>query len=332
MGSWNETCAISRLSISAGEEIRLLPIVLNPYHVKEVHGYPTQPNPICLSGKSGCYIGDLWSPLCYPIRGTYNDYGSVESVEESSNEAEVAQFINAFKKYAVPLEIGPNEYHDSPLKDFTLAEILEALQEGRCFMNYQSHVPQRKDRLVPIGWMMIKETVWQSLLQVDVRKSGEFFIEPKDDDLFSVDGLKKSLSKGLGAVSRERRDELAAKLENKTITTEELVELSEGMRNSFFGPRRWAWNQSPIDAPDLNESLLDIAAQMELVHTVMGLLRISYQPTSGSGSQSNNRKLWGIVNKSWQKLIAEEKRQEAAERRKYEQELKEFLAKEKTKK
>ena len=74
MGSWNETCAISKMRIMSGEAVRFLPIVMNPYNVDEVKGLvPEFGTPLLFKGNSGCYIGDLWTPLCYPIRGEYDD-------------------------------------------------------------------------------------------------------------------------------------------------------------------------------------------------------------------------------------------------------------------
>lgn len=340
MGCWNETCAISRMSIRAGEAIRLLPIVQNPYHIGEVSGFPVkngEPLPVALKGNSGCYIGDLWIPLCYPIRGNYNDYGTIEDVDETTprGKAEMTQFVAAFKEHCVPLEVGENEYHDSKIKDFTLAEILEALQEGRCFMNYKSEIPNKPIRLVPIAWMMIKETVWQSLLATDVKKSGEVWEREGEDDRITVKGIRTSLAKiSNKGVTGERREELMQKLENKTITSEETTLLFEALKtslgNSYYQMR--TWHMSPIDAPLFTNDLLDTAAEMEYVHTMMSILRISFAPTTGSGSQCDNIKLWKLVNKNWLSIIAVEMAECLASEKKWRAEEKKMDAEEKAKK
>jgi hypothetical protein len=289
MGCWNETCGVSKMSIRAGEEIRLLPIVMNPYHVAPVQGLPKDiPRQQSFKGSSGCGIGDLWTPLCYPIRGEYNDYGSIENIPEKTekDKAELEQFIVAFKTYCVPVGVGENKYHDVPLKDFTLGEILEALQEGRCFMNYHSDLPQYQDRLVPISWMMIKESVWQSLLNTDVKKSGEVWGRDNDKyDRYTLKGIKDEISANISLFSRRKEMD---KFDPKTATTEEskkLIELMLDLANNFLDyrqPLRF-WTQSPIDAPTINAHLIDVVAECEYIHTMLSILRINFAPTTGSG-------------------------------------------------
>jgi hypothetical protein len=336
MGCWNETCAISKMVIRAGEAVRFLPIVQNPYHVGEVHGFPVKEGealPMSLKGRSGCYIGDLWSPLCYPIRGNYNDYGSIEDIPDKTfrDGAEIDQFVAAFKEYCVKLEMGPNEYHDAPIKEFTLPEILEALQEGRCFMNYHSDLPQYKDRLVPIAWMMIKESVWQSLLEVDVKKSGETWQMKGEPDHTTLNGIKEGI-KGIAnkGMSRQKQDALMKKIEDKTITPEDtkflLDALSTQISTRYYQIR--TWHSSPIDPPQVNEYLLDVAAEMDYIYSMMNILRINFAPTCGSGSQCDNYKLWKLVNKKWDGIIKDVLKERAEEERQWRKQEKEDEAKE----
>ena len=342
MGCWNETCAISRMSIRAREAVRFLPIVQNPYHIGEVHRFSVKKGesvPLCLTGRSGCYIGDLWTPLCYPIRGNYNDYGTIEDIPDKTlrDGAEIDQFVTAFKEYCVKLEMGPNKYHDAPIKDFTLPEILEALQEGRCFMNYHSDLPQYKDRLVPIAWMMIKESVWQSLLEVDIIKSGETWKMKGEPDHTSLKGIKAALVGGIGKrLERKKQEELLQKMENKTITPEETNQVLESLKASMGmsanGYRVRTWNNSPIDGPSIDEYTVEVAAEMDYVHSMMSILRISFQPTTGSGSQCDNYKLWKLVNKKWDGIVKGVLKERAEEEKKWRQEEKEDEAKEAAKK
>lgn len=313
MGCWNETCGVSKMRIKSGESIRLLPIVMNPFHVHEVKGLSKDiPEQQSFSGQSGCYIGDLWTPLCYPIRGEYNDYGSIEDVPDSTDKdkAELAQFLGAFKKYCLPIELGENKCHDVSLKDFTLTEILEALQEGRCYMLYKSDLPQYKDRLIPISWMMIKESVWQSLLTTDVKKSGETWKYKEDKfDRYTLDGIKQEITSKMATIKKSHELD---KIDPKTASQEDLKKLLEAMREMALtfgrisGQSLRFWHNSPLDCPELNERLIDIVAECEYIHTMLGILRINYAPTTGSGSQCDNYRLWKLVNKRWARIINQE--------------------------
>ena len=289
MGCWNETCAISHISISGGEAVRFLPIVQNPYHIEKIDGFPCkdgEETPIVLKGRSGCYIEDLWVPLCYPIRGVYNDYGTIEDIPEKSEKdvAELNQFIDAFKKYCVPLDIGENKCHDIAIEEFTIENILEALQEGRCFMRYESDIDEKPIRIVPIAWMMIKETVWH----IDIKKSGETRQSKDETDHITLKGIKTCLSE----------------IADKSISHENYYQLK-------------TWNMTPIDAPILTKDLLDVASEMEYIHSMMSILRISFQPTTGSGSQCDNYKLWKLVNKSWNGIITKELKEIAEQEKKW---------------
>ena len=90
MGSWNETCFISKLPIVYGEPIVM--ILLRGW--KEVtHDYaPEQFD-----------VDTIWSPLGLPIYGTYDGCGGIEDID---NEKEVAQYLST-----VPFE---TEYNEAP--------------------------------------------------------------------------------------------------------------------------------------------------------------------------------------------------------------------------
>jgi hypothetical protein len=42
------------------------------------------------------------------------------------------------------------------------------------------------------------------------------------------------------------------------------------------------------------------------MHTMLSILRINYAPTTGSGSQCDNYRLWKLVYKSWNKIITDD--------------------------
>lgn len=288
MGCWNETCAVSKMTIYAGEPVRFLPIVQNAWHFEKQGGFPNGESPCLLKGSSGVYISDLWVPFCLPIRGEYNDYGTIENIPDKTDadKASIAQFIEAFKKHAIPLVVGENKYHDVPLKDFTLEEIQEALQEGRVYTNYRG---ADKDIILTVSWMMIKESVWQSLLETDILKTdeGSFY--------------KARLARGDCEDTITRKGILTA-IKKKLELTRKIPELSRDFDGFGGAYRTHIWHSSPSYCPEITNELVELFADSEYVSSIMSLLRINYAPTCGSGSQTDNHRLWKDTFVKWKRI------------------------------
>lgn len=70
MGSWNGTCGISKMPIRYGDRVKL--VLLKPTeHYKSVS-----------TGSGFCNASDMYTPICLPITGEYNDYGCIENIDE----------------------------------------------------------------------------------------------------------------------------------------------------------------------------------------------------------------------------------------------------------
>lgn len=69
MGCWNETCGMTQMPICGGDPVRLFLIVEN--------GYPRGSRDVCIS-----YGTELWRPFGIPLKGTYDEYGRIENIEE----------------------------------------------------------------------------------------------------------------------------------------------------------------------------------------------------------------------------------------------------------
>lgn len=112
MGSFNSKCAISGLSICAGDEVKLVLIRPGRYSSKGEYAAATE----------------QWDIMSLPIDGVYNDYGGIESVDEETPERNLLR--NFIVKHAVETGVGENQIHDVPLHhDMTLDELLEAAWE-----------------------------------------------------------------------------------------------------------------------------------------------------------------------------------------------------------
>lgn len=80
MGCWNATCAVSHLPIYAGDKVAVIPLV------------KTLPKAVY----NCCYTTDNFTPLSFPIIGEYDEYGGIENIITSY---ENAQHLKSFKYY-----------------------------------------------------------------------------------------------------------------------------------------------------------------------------------------------------------------------------------------
>lgn len=147
MGCWNETCAISFLPIRAGEKIKMLCLENMVYDDE--------------TGKTVCYSTDLYSPLCFPISGTYNDYGGIEDVD--LNGMEVKIFLEVIHSRLIPMSKGKNQYHERAIPaKATWQKLMNGFQDGRVRLDGRfSGVRGSSARaLVKV---FVKESVWDAI-------------------------------------------------------------------------------------------------------------------------------------------------------------------------
>jgi hypothetical protein len=118
MGSFNATCIVSNLAIEAGERVRYLALVRSAF---EPDG-----NGHC------CYVGGRWQLHGVPIKAQYNDYGSIEGLEDS---LQTSLFFEALKRSAIEQGVGDNQCHDVAVRaEMSREDWLTALWEGRIFV------------------------------------------------------------------------------------------------------------------------------------------------------------------------------------------------------
>lgn len=69
MGCWNETCGITQMPIEGGDKIRMV-LLVEAEHWDE--------------GGALYHSTDLWKPFGLPLKGTYDEYGRIEDIEEDA--------------------------------------------------------------------------------------------------------------------------------------------------------------------------------------------------------------------------------------------------------
>ena len=128
MGSFDYTCNISGLPIQAGDPVRFLMLTENPFY---------QP------GAHTCYMHDIWVPRAFPLKAVYNDYGSVEGLEEDFS---LNLWHLGLQRDLIEQGTGDNAcLHVPTSKDMETEELLQALWEGRILVKGLETVEERAE-------------------------------------------------------------------------------------------------------------------------------------------------------------------------------------------
>jgi len=130
MGSFSYTCALSGLPIETGDKVRYLLLTQSPYEY------------------SIGTMNDAWLARTFPIKAYYNDYGSVEDVEEGIGKD---LWMEGFKIDLVSVGLGENTCHDiSTSKNMSFDDMLEAIVEHRIkvkrTVDFYDHYDKREFR------------------------------------------------------------------------------------------------------------------------------------------------------------------------------------------
>ena len=94
MGSWNKTCGLSKLHITAGTPVYIFVLEDNKRN------------------DDRCYTTALYYPTLMPFYGVYNDYGG----GEECHGVGLPYIIDGIKESLIEMELGENERHDIAIK------------------------------------------------------------------------------------------------------------------------------------------------------------------------------------------------------------------------
>jgi hypothetical protein len=141
MGCFSYSCSISGLPIVSSDSVVFLALA------KASSGHD-----------QGIGVTHAWEPATVPIVGRYNDYGSVEELEESTA---TRAFFDSLARRAVERSVGENSCHDVAIcpSSMTREEWLTALWEERV----QIHPPAMG--VTPLVQTMVRREVWTFLVE-----------------------------------------------------------------------------------------------------------------------------------------------------------------------
>lgn len=88
MGCWNQTCMLTHTPILRNEPIKLIVLRENFLDSQIMNGQ--------------CMPTDCWEPICPPLTGEYNEYGSIKNIKEDIGYRRFNIYLKLFhKKYTV---------------------------------------------------------------------------------------------------------------------------------------------------------------------------------------------------------------------------------------
>jgi hypothetical protein len=135
MGCFSYTCALSALPIEAGDKVRYLLLSQSPYE------------------QTICTMNGAWFARTFPIKAAYNEYGSVEDVEEGIGKD---LWMEGLKIDLVSVGLGENTCHDIPTsKDMSFDDMLGAIVEHRLKVKRSTDLHDKRKDLyktrTPVG-------------------------------------------------------------------------------------------------------------------------------------------------------------------------------------
>lgn len=257
MGCWSETCFLTNLPIFHDEEIVVLPIVQNY---------------ACGRDKelSMSYSFERWKPFSFPIRATYDDYGTPENIIKGF-EYDIFNFmIDKFLSNKDEIEIRSEDDYDHDIA------LWRHISKGKGI-----HIPTRisgfgEDNPLYISFVMMKASVFDALVnEAPPREFRPLSREQLENEDF-VDFVEACGIYRFDEASRERRE--ASKLyvalfshyeRGFGLTRVDTVRFLEQYIDTY-------------DRNDIKKAVIDFVLFMDYVDS----LRLIMAPTTGKGSQS----------------------------------------------
>lgn len=157
MGSFNETCALSGLTITPGDKVKLVFLSESPYR----------------RTSRGCYINDHYVLRTPPISGEYADYGKCEFDE---SQPVVKLVVDKFREELVEQPFGFNQYHDPPTPaDATIHQLLEAAWEGRLQVRDNLGTPEDREPEGFPTWRRVRDKLIAKKKKIQLGESDKAY-------------------------------------------------------------------------------------------------------------------------------------------------------------
>jgi hypothetical protein len=316
MGCWCETCGITHMPIDAGDKCRVFFITQQDYGTEK-------------QGGGFSYSNEVWYPRGLPLRGTYNDYGGLDDIEEDTNSKIL---IEGLKNDWVPYkaqhqwerDVNPADLDvyvvmeeterdrakvydgDSPTRAKRMQESLDKMKEGKYEPLDESPHPEDRDQR-PFGLMFVHEDVYQAMINydpIDAHHTDEGYLyRPRSKIL--EDDMREWYNKGLEAckdLSSLRNDkrfrsmmmDAAASHWNAFNSFRSDPPFCKGVSYYYDFLREKMQAGVPYEDPEV-QTVAKGLIEFTKFTWAMGESRRAWMPQSGKGSQNNETEIHKIL-------------------------------------
>lgn len=321
MGSWNGTCGLTGLPITAGDEVIAFLIGVVPH---TFGGRTRSERDYAANDSSGfCYPTDYAFPISLPFFGKYDDYGSVEDIGKGTFWLEqLRDFISPDKKDLAIERFVADEVE----RDQTVFRV----EEGQA--HYEELKYSAKDGL-GVGLFMVLKSAVEAVLSIREAKTARatkyrFYRHPTLEQYIEGGALRyKRVLNNLGPGKlpwtrwqEEREPDYTKDEPLSNLVPHALVSRGlggpTGQGSNFheavtLPAAERVLREEGLDSPKLKE-LSELCFWVEVVATSMAMTRGSWLPKSGKGSQ--------LEDYSYYLAFADVAKQKAEEQRKKYQE------------
>jgi hypothetical protein len=277
MGSWNETCGLTRLPIHSGDPVVL--IMLS--QVTDSGG-----------ADGACYASHYWKPYALPLRAVYNDYGGIEDVGTEWNQRWI---LGNTRESMESMPEGENPYHEpavDPEQLDSMDTLMEWIRSDRVWVRGARN-PRGGGHL--LDWTMCHAWAWDYLAQQSEHWGDVTTLEmnykrgqERYRSLFKLaqdhpDGINFEMAYWRWRDTHSLRDHWTALLTGGS-SFESYGGATTGIRSYADLMRLWAVAGRDVDHPEVDDFLREMSAFL-LVTDNMSRLRMTWHPQTGKGSQ-----------------------------------------------
>ena len=147
MGCWNATCGVSQLPICSGNKVKAFLLLQSRYRIE-------------ILGSGTNYPMDYFSPFFLPVTATYDDYGSVDDIDEDWNSKFLIETFQKWHSNNYIVNLGNDAEINDPLIDKfeKIKDVFDCVERGALIYGIGDN--KRK-----IGMFMVLEEVYNALLK-----------------------------------------------------------------------------------------------------------------------------------------------------------------------
>lgn len=254
MGCWNETCGLSNLAIKSGERIKFFILAKVGKNSKTY------------------YTNDMYIPLCLPMNGEYDDYGSVEKINSEFKETE--ELLKNLELYTVLSD-------DEEFKKYefeSLSQLIEDISRDDIYFNYHKEY-------YPLTLAMYHEDLYNTLVKdYATRKPYNKNVNIKDLWKDKIDRHYRKYVK--------RFNELKELLKLGIMKDEDECEYFElALSEPVFRTSQYSFDFTKAYMKFLNDDNIELYKELLsdfiMFSYTLSSLRSGFFCVSGLGSQSN---------------------------------------------